>query len=65
MASLLSVTLYSGAIQNRHCALASTEDDLYSGFQGGAIDLVESAEGFAHEAFGEGGEDPLDGGQLQ
>jgi len=38
---------------------------LHGGLQCGAIGLVESAEGFTHEALVEGGEDGLDGGELQ
>jgi hypothetical protein len=43
----------------------SAEDELHGGFKGSAIGLVEPAEGFAHEALIEGGEDRLDGGDLQ
>ena len=43
----------------------SAEGDLHGGVQCGAIGLVEAAEGFTHEALVEGGEDGLDGGDLQ
>jgi hypothetical protein len=41
------------------------EDDLHGGFQDSTIGLVESAEGFTHEALVEGGEDELDCRGLQ